>query len=381
MLEGNTGWTSDTRRAIESFKVVLRWAKANSTGPKQAVKDVKEVHTLLEVVDLSKAPPEFLKETVKPSQLVDFNRLWEIVSHQQGLHVATMDAFTYTKLRTFGSCGSGPAQFADIGMVAVHGHGQGNEQLLAVADELNRRVLIFNVESSACVECTYMHGEPLQPSGVAFNHRGELIVSDFANDRICIFTHQGAYLRSFGKQGSGYGEISGPLGVAVTRQGDIVLCDQLNHRVQIYRDDGTFLYQFGAEGTGTGQFNHPTGVCVTSEGSIVVADCYNSRLQVFNMLGSHITTISSAEEGLAQLVEPYAVTAGTCGEILVTSYARDGVQVFSKDGVFLRSVGVDPGGNVDIRAPKGLAVDSQGRIFVANQPESGCHVVMLAATL
>jgi len=42
------------------------------------------------------------------------------------------------------------------------------------------------------------------------------------------------FIRKFGSQGSGDGQLSNPWGVAIDEDGNIVVCDFSNHRIQVF---------------------------------------------------------------------------------------------------------------------------------------------------
>ena len=92
----------------------------------------------------------------------------------------------------------------------------------------------------------------------------------------------GAHLRTIGSCGSGAGQFLEPSGVAFDAAGHIVVVDQGNDRVQVLRySDGAHVRTIGGRGCGNGQFTCPFGgIAIDSDGRIVVADTYNHRVQV-----------------------------------------------------------------------------------------------------
>lgn len=83
--------------------------------------------------------------------------------------------------------------------------------------------------------------------------------------------------------------------MATNSHGNIVISDFHNHNIKIFTKDGAFIFSFGTNGEwgllqksdsdifsgeGNGQFNAPTGVAVDSQDNILVADWGNSRIQV-----------------------------------------------------------------------------------------------------
>ncbi len=72
-----------------------------------------------------------------------------------------------------------------------------------------------------------------------------------------------------------------PNGVAVDEEGHIIVADSRNHRVQIFSSSGVFLRKFGSQGSGRGEMDRPSGICISPEGLIIVVDFGNDRVQVF----------------------------------------------------------------------------------------------------
>lgn len=82
--------------------------------------------------------------------------------------------------------------------------------------------------------------------------------------RISRFTKDGKFLGSFGKWGSGPGELKTPHDITLDPQGRLVVADRGNMRIQILEQDGTFVAQWT-------QFGRPSGVYLRN-GMIYVAD-------------------------------------------------------------------------------------------------------------
>ncbi|KAL9982243.1 hypothetical protein ACROYT_G004268 [Oculina patagonica] len=98
---------------------------------------------------------------------------------------------------------------------------------------------------------------------------------------ICI-DDCGKDLCSGQRQGSGDGEFQNPTGLALDKAGNLLICDDYNHRVQVFSEDGAFITKFGSYGQELGQLGLPSGVAVLNDGRIVVAEFRNNRVQFFN---------------------------------------------------------------------------------------------------
>ena len=56
------------------------------------------------------------------------------------------------------------------------------------------------------------------------------------------------------------------------------VADHKNHRAQKFTPDGEFVASFGREGSGQGELNRPTDVAVDPEGDVYVCDWANNRV-------------------------------------------------------------------------------------------------------
>lgn len=73
----------------------------------------------------------------------------------------------------------------------------------------------------------------------------------------------------------------GPEGVTFDDEDNILVCDYHNHRVQIFTTDGVFVSSFGQFGDEEGNFRNPCGITVTNDGNVIVVDSGNNRIQIF----------------------------------------------------------------------------------------------------
>ncbi|XP_044881449.1 tripartite motif-containing protein 3 isoform X2 [Mauremys mutica] len=176
----------------------------------------------------------------------------------------------------FGVRGRSPGQLQRPTGVTVDMNGD-----IIIADYDNRWVSIFSPEGK--FKTKIGAGRLMGPKGVAVDRNGHIIVVD--NKACCVFIFQsnGKLVTKFGGRGSAErqfaGTLDGPHFVAVNNKNEIVVTDFHNHSVKVYSADGEFLFKFGSHGEGNGQFNAPTGVAVDSNGNIIVADWGNSRIQ------------------------------------------------------------------------------------------------------
>ena len=61
-----------------------------------------------------------------------------------------------------------------------------------------------------------------------------MYVTEYSNTRVSLFRTSGEFVHSFGKVGSGRGELNSPRGIAVDQDGFVYVCDNGNRRIQVF---------------------------------------------------------------------------------------------------------------------------------------------------
>jgi sugar lactone lactonase YvrE len=108
------------------------------------------------------------------------------------------------------------------------------------------------------------------PADVAFAANGDIYVADgHVNARVVKFTKDGAFIKAWGRKGSGPGEFNVPHAIATDSRGRVFVADRGNARVQVFDPDGAFLEQWA-------QFGRPSGLLITPDDTIYVANAQDS---------------------------------------------------------------------------------------------------------
>ena len=90
------------------------------------------------------------------------------------------------------------------------------------------------------------------------------------------------FVGSFGTSGTGSGQMHHPFGVDVAPDGTVLVADMANNRVQAFDADGNYLRQFGSDGAGAGQLSLPADVASNAT-HVLVADALNGRIVAFEI--------------------------------------------------------------------------------------------------
>ncbi len=134
----------------------------------------------------------------------------------------------------------------------------------------------------------YAKEELHSPYGMAFDAQGNIYITDryYNYHSLKKFNINGQFQWSVGAEvyggSSADGSFRNPSGVAVDGSGNILVADQGNHRIQVFNANGQYVGKFGTYGAGDGQFNEPTWLAVDAAGNVYVSDKKNNRIQMFS---------------------------------------------------------------------------------------------------
>ena len=155
------------------------------------------------------------------------------------------------------------------------------------------------------------------PLGLAFDHFGNLFVSDANNETIREITSNGVvttYAGLAGADGTADGSVRAarfrsPAGLLFDPQGNLFVADSFSQTIREISTNGIVSTVSGAAGiygtnngvNGTGRFYNPYSLALAADGSLLVSDTYNELLRVvivpFKLTlqasgGTSVTTIS-----------------------------------------------------------------------------------------
>jgi DNA-binding beta-propeller fold protein YncE len=173
----------------------------------------------------------------------------------------------------------------DAHFVRILGLAMDDNDRLFVSDAGLKHVIIFNAQHKP--EDVIADGIS-EPSGVAIDTQNRLLyVADVALDQVLVYDADSLkLLRKIGTTGKNHelttpGDFAKPTGVAVDKDGNLYVADTLNDRIEVFDADGAFIRTWGKNGDGPGYFGRPKGVTVDSDGHVWVADGMQDRVQVF----------------------------------------------------------------------------------------------------
>jgi uncharacterized protein (TIGR03437 family) len=136
------------------------------------------------------------------------------------------------------------------------------------------------------------------PSGLAFDSAGDLLIADTTNNRIRMMAANGIMSTVAGSSSSGFSgdggaankaRLNSPKGVGVDASGNIFIADTFNNRIRVVAPYGTIYTVAGNGNTsaggdggpaaGAGLF-FPSGVAVNAAGNVFVVDNQNNLVRM-----------------------------------------------------------------------------------------------------
>ena len=170
-----------------------------------------------------------------------------------------------------------------------------------------------------------------RPYGIAFNSRGEMIVSECGSHQISIFDITGQKSRTFGSHGDSDKQMKEPAGIAIDDADNIYVSSL--HKLQKFTSSGELIKCVGQEGSKEGDFKDPRGITLFKE-QVYVCDRDNGRIQVFDLDLNFIESISPhGSKGEVEFNAPFDVKFDSVGNMYIAEYSKKRVQVLHVSGL------------------------------------------------
>lgn len=193
------------------------------------------------------------------------------------------------------------------------------------------------------------HGS--DPSGVAVDGDGNILVTDHEYGHIQKFTAKGEFLMKF--------EEKGVCGVAINPHNNKVYAVNSDH-VLVLNSDLTFPRIFGSS---SGRFN---GIACDSTGTVYVSDIDQNCIKVYTAEGTLQMTFGGCGQGIGELNDPVDVAVDSSDLVYVAERGNLCVSVFTSEGEFVTSFGKLGMGPGEFKQPCGVAVEGNGIVCVCD---------------
>jgi len=206
-----------------------------------------------------------------------------------------------------------------------------------------------------------------EPSDVAVSGNGQIYIVDGVNNRVVVSNKSGNVLFTFGKKGSGNGQMMFPLGIDVDNKGNVYLADSGNHRIQIFDPLGNYISQIRIP-SNEGVPADPTDLTVDeSINRMFVVDNDNHYILVYQLDTLElINTYGTPGIEKRQFRYPFLISSDKDSYLYIVDVINTRVQVLNSDGKFVHYIGGWGVKKGEFFRPKGVALDSVNRVYVSD---------------
>jgi len=181
---------------------------------------------------------------------------------------------------------------------------------VAVADTHYHRVVLFDRTGAQVGEFGGQGREPgqfLYPVGVTQDDEGHIYVAEYgSNDRVQKFTAQGEFVLSFGRFGTEEGAFQRPSGLA-WRAGRVYVADAINNRIQVYTDEGAYVGELG--GDARPELTFPYDAVFGPDEALWVVEYGAGRLTKLDRQGRVLGRFGGRGRGPRELCTPWGLAA------------------------------------------------------------------------
>ena len=152
-------------------------------------------------------------------------------------------------------------------------------------------------------------GQLYHPYGICTDGKGRVLVADYGNNRIQIFTSQGVFVKSIGCS-------SQPWDVAVDPEGNIHAALNFDDHIAIYSEDGNLIdtYNLG------GKLQYPSAIYIDGEGNRLIGTNLDP-VYVADRTGTLVAT--------RQVDNSWAVTMDKNGKIYVAEWNNNRISIYN----------------------------------------------------
>ncbi|MDA0658993.1 MAG: peptidyl-alpha-hydroxyglycine alpha-amidating lyase family protein [Planctomycetota bacterium] len=206
---------------------------------------------------------------------------------------------------------------------------------------------------------TWGDGVFAKPHGMRIDHDDNIWITDIQQHVVRKFTPTGELLLTLGtlnSPGAAENQFNKPTDIAFGAHGIVYISDgYINTRVMTFAPDGKLIRTWGKPGSGRGELSVPHSIAIDSKGQIVIGDSGNKRIQVFDKEGN-VLEVWDGMTALGLAYDPQGNLFVSCGpenRILQLSDQGKVVATWGQEGIL-------PG---EFRIPHMLAADAEGNLI------------------
>jgi len=216
------------------------------------------------------------------------------------------------------------------------------------------------------------NGQMSRPINIRIDADGTKYIADAGRDQILIYNRDDRFVAAYGKQGE-----FKPTDVAIADD-KLYVCDIAHHQIHVLeKRTGETLYTFGKPGSGPGELFHPTNIAIGPEGDLYISETSNFRIQRFTPEGEPVRTYGAVGSAPGAFARPKGIAIDRAGRLLVSDAAFENVQIFDNSAKLLMFFGQSEDADERMNLPTGVTIDYDNVKFFNKYVDPGFQVEYL----
>ncbi|XP_077996796.1 tripartite motif-containing protein 2-like [Glandiceps talaboti] len=249
------------------------------------------------------------------------------------------------------------------------------------ADWGNKKVQVTDKDGNHKSSITFPHLKyPFRPVDVAVSSDGDYFMADDGNRQVVVSDSDGNLIRTFGKE-----ELKNPCAISVSPVDDTVYVTDWRKEkdreedetedplIKKYTKEGNFITSFGRCGTGDGEITRPGHIAINKQGNAFVSDVTSGRILVFGVNCEYLYSFADKSTTGDTLQWPLGIAIDSSDNVYIGEHESSQIQKFNGKGCYICRVDRD---NDGLCWPQGLALTKNGSIAAV---DLGNHCIKVFA--
>jgi DNA-binding beta-propeller fold protein YncE len=271
----------------------------------------------------------------------------------------------------------------------------------------NGEIIVYaGIEKEGCNDGDRKTALFSAPSGICFDHSGNMYIAGFGGQNIRKITHEGVVSTIAGSGEEGYvdgpanqARFSSPRGICIDSKGNLFVGDCWNHRIRKIDTNGMVSTFAGGGKTGelvvndwkdgadtVARFDAPCGLAIDQNDNIYVADANNSCIRKITSVGTVSTIAGIGKQkdlidgplGVSKCNVPTELTVTADNEVYFSDTYNHCIRKIDRNGIVSTLAGTGQKGFSNglpreslLSSPRGICI-YKGELYFA---EWGNHLI------
>ena len=203
-------------------------------------------------------------------------------------------------------------------------------------------------------------------SGYIHWNKGLLYIVAGKKQSVTVCTEAGDFVKMFGSEGEGKGQLNTPLSIAVSNlNGDVYVLEGGNNRVQVFNAQYKCRTFIGYFIDTPGQIKNPVELALTPKDEVVVVQRNSPTINIYSSDGALLKQFGTSSLG-GFVCAIGAMCIAHTGQLILSDTLQNQVLVYDSDNTTMWTVGSDGNERGQYRCPCGVVCLEDGTVYVCD---------------